>query len=117
MNFSVVSILVLMDHLFGPERGRRLRRFSKGFNPCFDGSPFWTIIKRQTQVGNPSFNPCFDGSPFWTKTWRNFILELAKVSILVLMDHLFGHLMYLPQFSLWSVSILVLMDHLFGPRF
>jgi len=55
-----------MDHLFGHSlRNPKVSTYQKRFNPCFDGSPFWTDILGFT------------------------ILESA-VSILVLMDHLFG---------------------------
>ena len=64
---SYVSILVLMDHLFG--HGFTIS-YCNGvfcFNPCFDGSPFWTTFRAELHHVSICFNPCFDGSPFWTR--------------------------------------------------
>jgi len=84
------------------------------FNPCFDGSPFWTVLRMRRLQLKSCFNPCFDGSPFWT-WFLEYGFSANNVSILVLMDHLFGHRSASRKSRFYPVSILVLMDHLFGP--
>ena len=63
------------------------------------------------------FNPCFDGLPFWTclHLRKPCLIKYCVVSILVLMDYLFGptHRLQMARFRI-KVSILVLMDYLFG---
>ena len=60
-----------------------------GFNPCFDGLPFWTFIGCSEEHWDDRFNPCFDGLPFWTSICFSSNFS-TPVSILVLMDYLFG---------------------------
>ena len=64
---KAVSILVLLDFLFGQAITSGMDSAASCFNPCFAGFPFWTgnvlIV-----FGLPAyrFNPCFAGFPFWT---------------------------------------------------
>jgi len=85
------------------------------FNPCFDGLPFWTFSHSLSPNELLRFNPCFDGLPFWTwQTKNQQHLHGILVSILVLMDYLFGRRNGASQSTFSVVSILVLMDYLFG---
>ncbi len=56
-----------------------------GFNPCFNGSftstKFCNIYYCENYIG---FNPCFNG--FFTSTYFTLCINMAFVSILVLMD-------------------------------
>src|SRR5450756_1824709 len=97
---SLVSILVLMDYLFGLLRQASTLLQEVGcFNPCSDGLPFWTTIRiRRLRIllGDfASFNPCSDGLPFWTRLLENCVDRNMLVSILVLMDYLFGPVLLL----------------------
>gem|GEM_PF-939239 len=111
-----VSILVLLDFLFGlfhfSVHARVHAKFQSlfcwisflddtvfkegqfprmSFNPCFAGFPFWTInIISILSTSCYSFNPCFAGFPFWTPRRFNEIMFFLLVSILVLLDFLFG---------------------------
>ena len=62
------------------------------FNPCFDGLPFRTFCTSFAFcLSLVCFNPCFDGLPFRTfLLFRVFFQDAFPVSILVLMDYLFG---------------------------
>ena len=59
------------------------------FNPCFDGLPFRTTAETAIESTLGCFNPCFDGLPFRTGKY-SFTDASSNVSILVLMDYLFG---------------------------
>ena len=76
----LVSILVLMDYLFG-QGSLVCFELEDGlsFNPCFDGLPFWTFwVKPQIKTSG-SFNPCFDGLPFWTAGKLGFIVFSRQI--------------------------------------
>ena len=99
--------LVRADHQ------RRHRDLWRCFNPCCFGS----LVRAATKLIAPSsfvsFNPCCFGSlvrAFYADSARS----IETVSILVVLDHWFGH----PSRIHWHVdlvvSILVVLDHWFG---
>ncbi len=63
-------------------------------------------------MSEESFNPCFDGLPFRTTRPPRALATQRSVSILVLMDYLFGHHTHGAGGATSGVSILVLMDYL-----
>ena len=71
-----VSILVLVDFLFGPAQELINLRNAWSFNPCFGGFPFRTLGEVALDVvAHPCFNPCFGGFPFRTAVFLWVILR------------------------------------------
>ena len=117
-----VSILVLLDFLFGLGIGGLVPFFIlfqslfywitlsdnpfpiietvfQSFNPCFAGFPFRTYTRATNRALLTCFNPCFAGFPFRTRKRLSNHSVFFLVSILVLLDFLFGHMLLLFQGS------------------
>ena len=89
--YESVSILVVLDHWFGPFAQMAFEMTGNRFNPCCFGS----LVRAERSIAN---------------------MAIEKVSILVVLDHWFGPPDTLdPAFVAKQVSILVVLDHWFGP--
>ena len=84
---------------------------------CWISFSDWELKQNGLKDNTISFNPCFAGFPFRTKQFWSKHGKTSIVSILVLLDFLFGLFPISLDSNDMLVSILVLLDFLFGHRY